>query len=120
MGSRSGAVSREYHQQKLEAATARAEKAEARGAQLEEALTTLRSSVAAVSRGGSIVTSIALGSGIAHADAALSTPPSDWLREHDRELVTRAVKAGDDNVEGADARKIRPLSEVVEEVLRGK
>lgn len=35
-----------------------------------------------------------------------------------RRWIEKAVKAGDDNVEGDDARKIRPLSEVVEEVMK--
>lgn len=51
--------------------------------------------------------------------AALAATDSGWLRA----LVTRAVEAGDQNVDGGsvgDAKRIRPLTEVVEEVLNGK
>lgn len=55
-----------------------------------------------------------------HLRAALTAQDSsEWLRA----FATRAVEAGDQNVDGGsvgDAKRIRPLTEVVEEVLNGK
>jgi len=59
---------------------------------------------------------------VLHDEPKPSTPPSDWLAEHDRELVTRAVKRGVESALCGTGKDPHPdwILRLVEEVLNGK
>ena len=98
-------------------ASDRAEKADARIAQLEEAMGQARELVGSYEATRKDEPGIkTLGMAVQKMATALSTPPSDWLAAHDRELGMRAYLAG------ARAEKQRQgnlLPAFPEEVLNG-